>query len=158
MSSSKIVVYSLLLVATFLSSCNYFKVEKVDRNEIKKAQLNEIKNKSLENYPEIYNCSTEENAKSCFERQLNEHLDTQLADLVVDEDEITKDTIWLTVNVSKTGVLSLKPFDNVTEEYKILYDTIQKSLEDISPIKPAHINGVTVNCNFRLPLVIKNIE
>jgi len=158
MYSSKIVVCSFLFAVTFLSSCNYFTIEKVDRNEIKEAQLKEIKNKSLENYPEIYNCTSSEDPKTCFERQLNEHLGNQLAGVVVDEDEITKDTIWLTINVSNTGVLSLNPMENVTEEYQELYNTIHESLKDISPIKPAHINGVTVNCNFKLPLVIKKLE
>lgn len=158
MNPKRFCIYSFLLSSILWSSCTNFRFEKLDRNEIKKVQLNEIRKKSLKNYPEIYSCEAQEDPKICFERQLNEHLGSHLAGVVVDEDEITKDTIWLTVHVSRTGELSLKPIQNFTEEYQYLYDTIQKSLEDISPIKPAYINGVTVNCNFKLPLVIKNIE
>lgn len=148
----------LLMLTFFVSSCNYFNIEKTDRNIIKKEQLEAFKNKSLKNYPEIYACDDKENPKICFERQLNEHLITKLEGVAVDENEITKDTLWLIVSVSKTGNLSLNPLDDITEEYTYLYDTIQKSLEDISPIEPAFINGIKVNCNFKLPLVIKNIE
>lgn len=148
-----------LLMLSFLGgSCNYFNIEKTDRNAIKNEQLEVIKKKALKNYPEIYVCDEQENAKICFERQLNEHLGIKLAGVAVDENEITKDTLWLTVHVSNTGVLSLSPLKNSIEEYAYLHDTIQKALDDISPIKPAFINGVTVNCNFKLPLVIKNIE
>jgi len=123
-----------------------------------KAQLETIKKQALSNYPEIYTCNDQENAKVCFERQLNEHLGFQLEGVTVNDYETTKDTLWLTVSVSKTGELSLKPLKDNSEEYAYLYDTIQKSLKDISPVKPAFINGVTVNCNFKLPLVIKNME
>lgn len=148
----------LLMLSFLVNGCNYFNIEKVDRDTIKEEQLEVIKKKSLQNYPEIYACDAQENAKICFERQLNEHLGTSLVGVAVDENEITKDTLWLTVQVSNTGVLSLSPLKNITEEYAYLHDTIQKALDDISPIKPAFINGVTVNCNFKLPLVIKNIE
>jgi len=154
----KIYMFSLLLLSFLMSSCNYFQVEKINREDVKKNQLEIIKKQSLRNYPEIYSCDNEEDTKICFERQLNEHLGTRLKGVVVNENETTKDTLWLTVNVSKTGELTLKPIDNVTEEYTYLFDTIQKSLEDISPIKPAFVQNVTVNCNFKLPLVIKNIE
>jgi len=159
MHSNKICVYIFMLLSIVLGSCNKYKIEKIDRNEIKKQELESIKSQILSDYPEIYACDTQENAKNCFERQLNEHLGVQLKGVAVDDNEITKDTLWLTVNVSKEGELSLRPLEvSLTEEYVALYDTIQKSLKEISPIKPAFIKDVTVSCNFKLPLVIKNIE
>ena len=153
------IYFNILLILSFLmSGCNYFKMEKINREDVKAQELENIKKEPLRDYPEIYACENKEDAKDCFERQLNEHLGIQLEGVVVNENETTKDTLWLTVNVSETGVLSLKPLDNVLEEYTYLYDTIQKSLKDISPIKPAYIKGVNVNCNFKLPLVIKNID
>ena len=154
----KIQIYILCCFSFLMSGCEYFKVKKINREDVKAQELENFKKEPLRDYPEIYACENKEDAKDCFERQLNEHLGIQLEGVVVNENETTKDTLWLTVNVSETGVLSLKPLDNVLEEYTYLYDTIQKSLEDISPVKPAFIKGVNVNCNFRLPLVIKNME
>lgn len=151
----RILIFQLIL---FCTGCNYFKVEKLNRDDIKEIQLKElkeIKERDLQNYPEIGSCSTIQTSKECFEKQIIDLLGNNLK-YPKPITSFKKDTIWLTIQVSKNGDMSLKPQELANEEFQKMVYKIDSTLQATSPIKPAHINGINVSCNFKLPLVINN--
>ena len=136
------------------TGCNYFSVKKIKREEVKNNQLQEVRSNALENYPKIEFCEESKNSKECFEKQLLNHLNTSLESPDVNAIHTPKkDTLWLVVHVSKDGQMSLKD-QQVEEEFKDIVAKIDSTLLAISPIEPAHTQGVKVSCNFKLPLVI----
>ena len=149
-----ILILKLLL---FCTSCNYFNVKKIDRKEVKEMQLKEITNRGLQNYPKIDDCNSEQNSKECFENQLINHFHASFGSLkkISTVENFEKDTVWLVVHVTKDGEMSLKPHE-LEEEFEKVFSKIDSTLFALSPIQPAHINGVNVNCNFKLPLVINS--
>jgi len=147
------VLISALLL--FLTGCNFFNIEKIDREQVKESQLQEIRDSALENYPQINFCEENSNSKECFEHQLLAHLNESLAESSVDvyKNEVEKDTLWLIVHVTKDGEMGLK--DQVVDaEFQQIITKIDSTLKALSPIEPAHTQGIKVSCNFKLPLVI----
>jgi len=148
----KALFYSVLF-SLCLISCDYFDFSRKNSNKIVDERIEEIKVNGLELYPEIYSCENT-SGKKCFEEQLTSELKNSLLDeqLISNLSEQT-DTIWITTAVSKTGILSLKSISkSVNTNIK---DAISDTFEIISPIQPATIQGIKVNSNYKIPLILK---
>lgn len=154
MSHFKFWYLLLISLMLFFVGCNYFKVEKINREDVKEAHLKQVI-ENFQNYPLIDSCDDAENSKLCFEKQVTDLLGNNLNYPNV-TDLKQKDTIWLVIQVTKNGDMSLKPYDLENEEFQNVILKIDSTLRATSPIQPAHINGEVVNCNFKLPLIINN--
>jgi len=137
----------------FLISCNYFDFSKKNSSEIVNERIKEIKVNGLELYPEIYACENS-TGKKCFEEQLISELKNVLLEEVLNSNLLVlKDTIWINTTVSKTGILSLKSISEGVDSN--IKEAIKTTFEIISPIQPATIQGVKVNSNYKIPLILK---
>ena len=146
-------LYWRILFFFSLLGCSHFNtLEKENETAIFKKRLEEIKKNGIELYPEIKPCANLTD-KACFQKQLNLVLKQNLEK----NDSITlsrtQDTTWLYITIDRKGNIILKKTGE-TEE-KTVIETIEKVLNDLSPIKPATINGLPVNCNFKIPLILK---
>lgn len=136
-----------------LLGCSHFNtVEKENEAAIFEKRLEEIKKNGIELYPEIKPCANLTD-KACFQKQLNVVLKQNLEKN--DSISISKatDTIWLNITINRAGFMILKNRDSLNENSA--KETIEKTLKELSPIKAATINGLPVNCNFKMPLILK---
>ncbi len=143
---------SLLILLLLLTSCNYFDFSKTNKETLFKQRIEEIKANGLELYPEIYPCGSS-TGKKCFQEQLITELRDTLK-IIINQKEILKnDTIWITTTVDKSGLLKLSSITKVTDS--TIIKIVQNKFKTLSPIKPASINGLTVNSSYKIPLIFK---
>lgn len=145
-------ITSVLFFLIVFTSCNYFNLKKENEDIIIENRLKEIKKNGLELYPEIQPCKTLEGRK-CFEKQLTIKLKEELEQVVTLENLNTHDTIWVSIFVSNKGIITLKQIKD--SEDKTITKSIENILKNLSPIKAGTINGTPVNCNFKVPLILK---
>ena len=149
-------------VALLLSGCNYFVIEKKDKTVLVKQEIETLKARGLDIYPLIDDCNSEEkeDSKKCFETQLLAHINNYFNEEEPLTGESKTDTLWMKIEVSKTGELSLKSKIDTTRfsNFEAIKTKLEAALFDISPIKPAILRNQPVNCQFKLPIVITNTE
>ncbi|WP_040472256.1 hypothetical protein [Aquimarina agarivorans] len=149
-----------ILTLTSLCSCTYFDFKKNDRHAIAKQQLNEIKSRSLDTYPLLNPCDDESQkaSKKCFEQQIVAHIYSYFDEAYIMDQPTLKDTLWVQINVSKKGNLTLKAAQNATDfsNFNFIEEKLKQALLDASPIQPAIVRGFPVASVFKLPLIIDN--
>lgn len=146
----------LFFVCLAFYSCNHFNFKKQNRIQIATQQIEALKNEGLENYPEIKPCENEL-PKNCFENQLISHINDYFTETVINEYKWKKDSLSVFITVSNSGKLGVKLFKKEdTVAFNIIKNRLEQALLDLSPIKPASIKGVSVNCQFKLPIIFAN--
>jgi len=148
-------VYINIFFYLSLTSCNYFDYSRKDKDILIKKRINEIKANGLGLYPKIAPCKNIIE-KRCFETQLISELKKNIQE-TLDPKKITiTDTIWLTIEISKTGIIHLKTISKTANLN--IKEAVEYTFENISPIEPATIQGVKVTSNFKIPLTLKTVN
>ncbi len=140
---------SLLL---FFTSCNFSNLSKVDKQKLFQQRIQEIQTNGLDLYPQISPCNSL-SEKKCFQQQLITELHKGLTNWKVESKIKENDTIWIYTTVRKDSLLILNTIKNSSNH--ILREQIETIFKNLSPIKPATINGIIVNSSYKVPLIFK---
>lgn len=146
------ITYFSIFFFIFLTSCDYINFSKKNKESLVNERIKEIQVNGLELYPEITPCHNI-SGKQCFEKQLINELKKTIKKSKIPHGNLTNDTLWLTIEIEKNGMVNLKNISNNTNI--IIKKTIETTLKDISPIKPATIRGIEIKSNFKVPLILK---
>ncbi len=144
-----------ILIPSICIGCQSKVSRKQQLQEIVNLQLEQLE---LESYPEIEPCK--ETSEQCFNQQLLDILELSIPESITEDKEQINDTLWIRVIVKKDGYLKTV-FSQKTSLTKKIQQRIDSSLVEINPIKPGHVRGIPVTCNFKLPLILNkdlNIE
>ena len=137
----------LLLVATTLASCNFFKEVEKPLDLSKDLDLSQI-----DTYPQFDVCETAE--KDCFYDNLALTIQKQLDNLVLDE-IINVDMISLSIKIDTNGNFSLEKIKNthISNPFK---KQIKAKIKDLTSIAPATKQAIPVSSVYEIKVYLKS--
>ena len=157
-------MYKKLFFVVFLflslTSCDLFFSKKQDVT-IKNKTIKPVDFTQVDAYPllpECENISSRALQKQCFYTQLSKKIAFSLTQNTLNFTVNNTDTIFVKLQVSKKGKLvvsSIISSDNNQKNNQILDSLIKRSVNQISPIKPAIKMGIPVTTEFTLPIIKK---
>lgn len=144
-----------------LVSCNYFEKNKMDADAIIQEELQTINWNEVDVYPSFENCdevSSKADKKFCFENTLLNHINQNLAKQVLVVSESINDTIFLTLNCSNTGKLTINNLrikEETRQQIQNLDSIILSSFDSLPILYPAIKRSQPVATEFKLPIILK---
>lgn len=150
-----------LLFFALLVSCSFFDKNKLDAQSLIEDEIQNINWNDVDVYPTFSGCeelSTDNDKKSCFQNTLIEKINNSLAQHVLVVSETINDTVWLTLNCSKTGKLTIaniKIKPETQSQIKSIDSLIVSSFDSLPKLSPAIKRSQPVATQFTLPIVIK---
>ncbi len=151
----------LLILFSVLAGCNNFETKKITSEEVLELESSTLNWKEVDEYPAFENCKniTElTKARDCFETTVANSVYAYLARQEPIVTEVIDDTIYVHLEISKTGkpVISAIEVDTlVTNQIPELKLWLQQSIDSLPKIYPASKRGIPVNSVFKMPIVIK---
>lgn len=142
-------------------SCTYFESKKVTVDDILEDELQTFSWSEVDEYPTFEVCdslTSKTDKKHCFETTLLQVLKTNLTvqGIVVEED--VSDTVLLKINISKSGVFTVKNIKSKPKTRQLIPDLdslLLSSLDTLPKLYPAIKRSQQVTTEFTLPVVIK---
>jgi len=144
-----------------LVSCQYFEKQIPSEDELLQKKLKEINWKEVTVYPSIEECkglTNKEQARECFFTNITKIIQEKLDIDVISLHYPGVDTINVKITVSSVAKITFEPqFPNdIHVDLKTKIDSIiQNRLTGFPKIEPAQKEGIPVNTQFILPIVIK---
>lgn len=150
----------LIVVAIFLTSCNYFEKKKVYTKDILEEELQTFNWNDVDEYPTFDLCdhtSGKENKRQCFENTLTQLLNKNLSNQNIIVTEDINDTIFLKITIDNQGNFSID--DIISSELtKTQIPNIDSllihSFDSLPKIYPAIKRSQQVTTQFSLPVVV----
>lgn len=141
-------------------SCKYYDIEKLEKNEVLKKELEAFKQEHIEEYPLFENCKDAPRLsyRACFENTVVESIQEYLESQDILVDHIVEDTLWIPIRVTTEGRVRLAPYqapEAVTEQIPELNIYLEESLQNLPSVQPAHVKGVQINSEYKLPVAIR---
>lgn len=141
--------------------CNNFETKRISSKEVLDKEYKSLNWKEVDEYPAFENCQniTElEKARDCFEATVANSVYTYLARQEPIVTETIDDTIFVHLEISKTGRPNLESFEVdtlVTNQIPELEMWLKQSIDSLPKIYPASKRGIPVSSVFTMPIVIK---
>ncbi|CAM4250325.1 hypothetical protein [Gillisia limnaea] len=151
----------LLILFSVLAGCNNFETKKITSEEVLELESSTLNWKEVDEYPAFENCKniTELNkARDCFETTVANSVYAYLARQEPIVTEVIDDTIYVHLEISKTGkpvISSIEVDTLVTNQIPELKLWLKQSIDSLPKIYPASKRGIPVNSVFKMPIVIK---
>ncbi|MFO8147521.1 MAG: hypothetical protein ACQEQB_13655 [Bacteroidota bacterium] len=151
----------LLILFSVLAGCNNFETKKITSEEVLELESKTLNWKEVDEYPAFENCKniTElDKARACFETSVANSVYAYLARQEPIVTEVIDDTIYLHLEISRTGkpeIASIEVDTLVTNQIPELKIWLQQSIDSLPKIYPASKRGIPVNSVFTMPIVIK---
>ncbi len=151
----------LFIVTIFLSSCQFFKTEKISSETFYEQEIKTFNWNEVDTYPTFNSCTAitnKEEGKTCFFNTLNAEILHTLKqrNLIVRQD--LEETLAVHIQVSENGMLVV---DNIeidsltTLKFPKLATWIKESVDGLGAPLPALKRGIPVKTKFTLPVVLK---
>lgn len=141
--------------------CNNFETKKISSEEVLDQETKSLNWKEVDEYPAFENCkniSALNKARDCFEATVANSVYAYLARQEPIVTEVIDDTIYVHLEISKTGkpvIASIEVDTLVTNQIPELKLWIEQSIDSLPKIYPASKRGIPVNSVFKMPIVIK---
>ncbi len=151
----------LLILFSVLVGCNNFETRKISSEEVLELESKTLNWKELDEYPAFENCKNiaePDKARDCFEASVANSVYAYLARQEPIVTEAIDDTIYLHLEISKTGkpvIASIEVDTLVTNQIPELKVWLQQSIDSLPKIYPASKRGIPVNSVFTMPILIK---
>lgn len=133
----------------------------MDADAIIQEELQTINWNEVDVYPSFENCdevSSKSDKKFCFENTLLNHINQNLAKQVLVVSESINDTIFLTLNCSNTGKLTINNLrikEETRQQIQNLDSIILSSFDSLPILYPAIKRSQPVATEFKLPIILK---
>jgi len=151
---------ALVLFVVFFASCDYFNAKKITPEAILKEELKTFKWDEVDQYPTFLSCDSaliKLDKKICFESTLSNYILKHLQQEKIVVTKPVKDTIMISFQVSKQGVLSIRDIkvgDSTKQQIPKITTKIKESIIELPKIYPALKRGQQVKIVFKLPIII----
>ncbi|MBP2831731.1 hypothetical protein J8281_05970 [Aquimarina sp. U1-2] len=141
-------------------SCDGFVFTKEHQEEIIKEGLDKLNWNQVEQPPLFESCKTasEEKLEQCFQQTITTHFYTFLSKQKLQIDTAVHDTIWIPLLITKKSKVVIEDFelpDTIASQIPNLKDILDKGLQSLPAVAPAHTRGTPVTARYQLPLVIR---
>lgn len=146
-----------------MSSCNWFRKEKVAADELVRDEIRNINWNEIDQYPLFESCDeTADKAqqKTCFENTFIRHLYAGIEDQEVVMHGNVDDTIYVRFLISRTGQVSVAEIEQRDQWEKHVPDLdsiVRISLDNMPGLHPALKRNIPVTTKYRLPIVLQAI-
>ena len=153
-------IYVCVIFLFCLGSCTFFKIEKVNPDEVLERERLGLLKGGLGEYPLFDTCKNRvqtEEQKKCFQQELCEHIASYLEQQAFYIEGIVLDTLWIPLLIDSTGTVTVEGFDIpdfIADQEPSLSVLLEESVESLPELGPAHVRGVPVTTRYRLPLVL----
>lgn len=140
-------------------SCDFFKKKEYSREYVIDTIIDY---NSVDIFPLFPNCddsSSVSNQKICSQIKLSEHIKAALMNSKFSTSKPINDTIIVTLNIDKTGKVSLSNLEstpNIQKQIPKLDSLILSGINSLPQLKPAIKRGMPVATEFSLPIVVEN--
>ena len=151
----------LLLLFLVVTGCNNFETKKITSEEVLELETKSLNWKEVDEYPAFENCkniSELQLARECFEATVANSVNAYLARQEPIVTEAIDDTVFVHLEISKTGVSTIESIEVdtlVTNQIPELKLWLQQSIDSLPKIYPASKRGIPVSSVFKMPIVIK---
>ena len=152
---------SILPALLFLClSCN-FETKKISSEEVLEQESKALNWKEVDEYPafeECKNLSELTEARSCFEKKINQ---TIISVLVAQQPVVTKsidDTLYLYLEIDHSGnpkITEIEVDTTITNQLPDIRKWLRQSIDSLPKIYPANKRGIPVSTVFKMPVVVK---
>jgi hypothetical protein len=157
----KKIVLTLLFLALFFSSCQYFEKQIPSENELLQKELKTINWKEVDEFPSVVDCDSindKISRQQCFFQYMTQLIQHKLS---VDTLSILYpelDTIEVKVTVFPNSRLVFEPLfpkDSVAYDTVKIDSILKARLVGFPKINPAIKRGIPVKTQFILPVILK---
>jgi len=150
----------IVLIAFTLFSCDYFVLKKETKEEIIREELNKLNRNEVEQPPlfEVCKKMSEEDLESCFQNTIVLHIHDYLTKETIKVAHPINDTIWVPLLITKNGEIILENFtlpSAIKKQIPNLLDILEKGVNTLPKVEPAHTRSTPVNARYKLPIVIR---
>ncbi|MDY8134813.1 hypothetical protein [Aquimarina sp. 2201CG5-10] len=151
--------YTYLIIFT-LCSCDHFVLKKENREDIVEKRWNELDKNDVDQPPLFKACQYKvpEELEQCFQNTITKHIHSYLMDHPIKVTESINDTIWVSLLITKEGIVKLEDFnspDILGSQAPDFKNIIAESINTLPEIKPAHTRSTPTSARYKLPLVIQ---
>ena len=146
----------------FLSSCNYFKSQEKQTNQLVNEKLLAIDWNDVDAYPLFKNCdesAIKQAQEICFQKNMLSYFSVVFEDIEFKVENDINDTLYIDFLINEQGsikVLEIQEKDNVKKVLPQLKNELSKRLNNLTTVAPALKRSTPVSVKFRLPLVLNN--
>lgn len=138
-----------------LFSCEQMKLKKIDKTEAIENELSQFSFNEVDVFPSFESCQTDEEpqaTQACFVETLHQKLNPFFENRFG-----TEDTLHLSIHISEKGQLAVKKIHSLykKETQDALQDSLNLFIHNYLPkVHPAQKQGIPVQCNMVLPVII----
>ena len=151
----------LLFLFTLLLGCNNFETRKISSEEVLDQESKSLNWREVDEYPAFDHCrniTDIDKAKECFESTVAASVNNYLSRQEPIVTEAIDDTVFVHLEISKTGVPTIESIDAdslVTSQLPELQLWLKQSIDSLPRIHPASKRGIPVSSVFIMPVMIK---
>lgn len=151
----------LLIIFVAVSSCNNLETKKISSEEVLDQETKSLNWKEVDEYPAFEKCKSITNltkARDCFEATVANSIYAYLAKQEPIVTQPIDDTLFLYLEISKTGrpvVDSIRVDTMIINELPELDSWVRQSVDSLPKIYPAIKRGIPVSSVFKMPILIK---
>ncbi|KAA1244057.1 hypothetical protein [Aquimarina sp. RZ0] len=152
----------LIYIGIFtLYSCDTIIVKKESREAILKEKWKEIDKNEVGEPPLFTSCEnmSQEKLQECFNSIIIDHIGSFITEKTILVKENISDTIWLSLLIDKKGDIILEDFqipEYLKKQVPDFKDLIDKGINTLPALKPAHKRGYPTNAKYRLPIILRS--
>lgn len=152
--------FSLLLICSFLVSCNYFQSRTVQTENKVQEELLAIDWNDVDSYPLFELCDenmTKEVQRECFEEQMFNYFASAFGDAQFEVETDVNETLYVDFKIDEHGFITILEIEEnirINELLPGFNKEISNRLNDLTTVAPALKQGNPVSMKFRLPLVL----
>jgi len=154
---SKIWCLGLLCIALF--SCDRFVLKKENKEELIKEKLDNFNWNYVDEPPMFQECRIKfvEELEECFQKNITAYLHTYLSKQEINIQKSLNDTVWIPLLIDKKGTVTLENLEiptAIATEIPNLKQLLEKSIDSLPKLAPAHTRSTPVTVRYILPLII----
>lgn len=153
------VIFLLIFLLMFLTSCEYLSFKKpVQGNILKKDTIDYAKIDVYPIFPECDSIPSEDKQRVCFQIKMSKHIYLSLNQLNINVKTAFNDTVIVKIivdNTGKTKLSSIQKSEKISQNLPQLDSIINAGLQNLPILQPAIKRGIPVSAAFSLPIIIK---
>ncbi len=151
----------ILLLGT---SCQFFETERISSEQIYQEEMQDFDWTSIDTFPAFLECESfteKEEQQTCFQQTLLKKIQEQLSLANIGTWYALDDTLGLTVEVNREGIISLTEVQadsSTLKKFPEIKEFLMESVQKFPNPAPAFKRGIPVKSKFKLPLVLNTQE
>ena len=153
-----------ILLFFWLTSCQYFETERISSEQIYDEEMQDIDWGVIDTFPAFSECESYTDRgeqQTCFQQSLIHKFEEQLDLTNIGTWYALNDTLSLTVEVSREGIISLTEVQvdsSTMKKFPEIKEFLMESVQKFPNPAPAFKRGIPVKSKFTLPLVLNTQE